>query len=67
MWYSNFLQVEALAIQLTQREGELIQEKAEVKKLATFLKQVKKDEYKLSFEQKSKHVLKNLNNFWSFW
>lgn len=67
MWYSNFLQVEALAIQLTQREGELIQEKAEVKKLATFLKQVKKDEYKLSFEQKSKHVLKNLNIFWSFW
>lgn len=34
------LQVEALAVQLTQREGELIQEKAEVKRLATFLKQV---------------------------
>ena len=33
-------QVEALAVQLTQREGELIQEKAEVKKLANFLKQV---------------------------
>jgi hypothetical protein len=32
--------VEALAVQLTQREGELIQEKAEVKKLANFLKQV---------------------------
>ncbi|KAJ7964958.1 Stomatal closure-related actin-binding protein 1 [Quillaja saponaria] len=31
--------VEALAAQLTQREGELIQEKAEVKKLANFLKQ----------------------------
>ncbi|OMO72207.1 hypothetical protein COLO4_27766 [Corchorus olitorius] len=31
--------VEALAVQLTQREGELIQEKAEVKKLANFLKQ----------------------------
>ena len=34
------LQVEALAVQLTQREGELIQEKAEVKKLTNFLKQV---------------------------
>lgn len=33
-------QVEALAVQLTQREGELIQEKTEVKKLANFLKQV---------------------------
>ena len=33
-------QVEALAVQLTQREGELIQEKMEVKKLANFLKQV---------------------------
>jgi hypothetical protein len=32
--------VEALAVQLTQREGELIYEKAEVKKLASFLKQV---------------------------
>jgi hypothetical protein len=32
--------VEALAVQLTHREGELIQEKAEVKKLANFLKQV---------------------------
>ncbi|KAG8078226.1 hypothetical protein GUJ93_ZPchr0007g3993 [Zizania palustris] len=31
--------VEALAVQLTQREGELIYEKAEVKKLASFLKQ----------------------------
>ncbi|TYG56925.1 hypothetical protein ES288_D08G102400v1 [Gossypium darwinii] len=31
--------VEALAVQLTQREGKLIQEKLEVKKLATFLKQ----------------------------
>lgn len=36
----NLLQVEALAVQLNQREGELIQEKTEVKKLATFLKQV---------------------------
>lgn len=33
-------QVESLAVQLTQREGELIQEKSEVKKLASFLKQV---------------------------
>lgn len=32
--------MEALAVQLTQREGELIQEKAEVKKLADFLKKV---------------------------
>lgn len=38
-WFC-FVQVEALAVQLTQREGELIQEKAEVKKLANFLKQV---------------------------
>lgn len=38
--YGYYLQVEALAVQLTQREGELIQEKAEVKKLANFLKQV---------------------------
>lgn len=38
--YDRFLQVEALAVQLTQREGELMQEKAEVKKLANFLKQV---------------------------
>ncbi|KAB1224534.1 Heat shock protein 82 [Morella rubra] len=33
--------VEALAVQLTQREGDLMQEKAEVKKLANFLKQVR--------------------------
>lgn len=32
--------MEALAVQLTQREGELFHDKAEVKKLATFLKQV---------------------------
>lgn len=37
---SVLLQVEALAVKLTQREGELIQEKFEVKKLANFLKQV---------------------------
>lgn len=40
--YIYILQVEALAVQLTQREGELIQEKEEVKKLADFLKQVKR-------------------------
>jgi len=39
-FFLRILQVEALAVQLTQREGELIQEKAEVKKLANFLKQV---------------------------
>jgi len=38
--YSQLLQVEALAVKLTQKEGELIQEKFEVKKLANFLKQV---------------------------
>lgn len=32
--------MEVLAVQLTQREGELIQEKAELKRLATSLKQV---------------------------
>lgn len=35
-----FSQVEALAVKLTQNEGELIQEKFEVKKLLNFLKQV---------------------------
>lgn len=34
------MQVEALAVKLTQKEGELIQEKFEVKKLVNFLKQV---------------------------
>ena len=38
--YTPFPQVEALAVKLTQEEGELIQEKFEVKKLANFLKQV---------------------------
>lgn len=38
--YTLYLQVEALAVKLTQEEGELIQEKFEVKKLANFLKQV---------------------------
>ncbi|XP_075500690.1 stomatal closure-related actin-binding protein 1-like isoform X2 [Primulina tabacum] len=47
------LMVEALAVQLTQREGELIQEKAEVKKLATFLKQASEDAKKLVDEERS--------------
>ncbi|KAK4492332.1 hypothetical protein RD792_003135 [Penstemon davidsonii] len=45
--------VEALAVQLTQREGELIQEKAEVKKLATFLKQASEDAKKLVDEERA--------------
>lgn len=32
--------METLAVQLSQREGELLQEKSEVKKLAIFLKKV---------------------------
>ncbi|KAH6774860.1 plectin-like protein [Perilla frutescens var. frutescens] len=45
--------VESLAVQLTQREGELIQEKAEVKKLATFLKQASEDAKKLVDEERA--------------
>ncbi|XP_010521573.1 PREDICTED: stomatal closure-related actin-binding protein 1 [Tarenaya hassleriana] len=45
--------VEALAVQLTQREGELFQEKAEVKKLATFLKQASEDAKKLVDEERA--------------
>ncbi|KAL3653305.1 Stomatal closure-related actin-binding protein 1 [Castilleja foliolosa] len=45
--------VEALAVQLTQREGELIQEKGEVKKLATFLKQTSEDAKKLVDEERA--------------
>lgn len=45
--------VEALAVQLTQREGELIQEKAEVKKLADFLKQASEDTKKLVDEERA--------------
>ncbi|XP_024021217.1 stomatal closure-related actin-binding protein 1 [Morus notabilis] len=45
--------VEALAIQLTQREGELMQEKAEVKKLANFLKQASEDARKLVDEERA--------------
>ncbi|KAG4113443.1 hypothetical protein ERO13_D13G224100v2 [Gossypium hirsutum] len=47
------IQVEALAVQLTQREGELIQEKAEVKKLANFLKQASQDAKKLVDEERA--------------
>ncbi|GMP99220.1 hypothetical protein CsSME_00046781 [Camellia sinensis var. sinensis] len=45
--------VEALAVQLTEREGELIQEKAEVKKLANFLKQASEDAKKLVDEERA--------------
>ncbi|XP_057480605.1 stomatal closure-related actin-binding protein 1 [Actinidia eriantha] len=45
--------VEALAVQLTQREGELIQEKAEVKKLADYLKQASEDAKKLVDEERA--------------
>ncbi|XWS71281.1 hypothetical protein CRYUN_Cryun03dG0125100 [Craigia yunnanensis] len=45
--------VEALAVQLTQREGELIQKKVEVKKLANFLKQASEDAKKLVDEERA--------------
>ncbi|XP_061356369.1 stomatal closure-related actin-binding protein 1-like isoform X2 [Gastrolobium bilobum] len=45
--------VESLAVQLTQREGELIQEKAEVKKLTNFLKQASADAKKLVDEERA--------------
>ncbi|XP_062171920.1 stomatal closure-related actin-binding protein 1 [Alnus glutinosa] len=45
--------VAALAVQLTQREGELIQEKAEVKKLANFLKQASEDAKRLVDEERA--------------
>ncbi|KAF5447653.1 hypothetical protein F2P56_033187 [Juglans regia] len=45
--------VEALAVQLTQREGELLQEKAEVKKLANFLKQASEDAKRLVDEERA--------------
>ncbi|GMI65674.1 hypothetical protein like AT2G40820 [Hibiscus trionum] len=45
--------VEALAVKLTQNEGELIQEKFEVKKLANFLKQASEDAKKLVSQEKS--------------
>uniref|UniRef100_A0A7C9AT94 Stomatal closure-related actin-binding protein coiled-coil domain-containing protein n=1 Tax=Opuntia streptacantha TaxID=393608 RepID=A0A7C9AT94_OPUST len=45
--------VEALAIQLAQREGELLQEKEEVKKLANFLKQASEEAKRLVEEERS--------------
>ncbi|KAM7270459.1 hypothetical protein ACFE04_029673 [Oxalis oulophora] len=45
--------VEALAVKLTQKEGELIQGKFEVKKLANFLKQTSEDAKKLVNQEKS--------------
>ncbi|XP_039040668.1 stomatal closure-related actin-binding protein 3-like [Hibiscus syriacus] len=45
--------VEALAVKLTQNEGELIHEKFEVKKLANFLKQASEDAKKLVSQEKS--------------
>ncbi|KAF3946158.1 hypothetical protein CMV_027543 [Castanea mollissima] len=45
--------VEALAVKLTQKEGELIQEKFEVKKLASYLKQASEDAKKLVNQEKS--------------
>ncbi|KAI4348578.1 hypothetical protein L6164_009287 [Bauhinia variegata] len=45
--------VEALAVKLTQNEGELIQEKFEVKKLLNFLKQTSEDAKKLVNQEKS--------------
>uniref|UniRef100_A0A5B7AGK3 Stomatal closure-related actin-binding protein 3 n=1 Tax=Davidia involucrata TaxID=16924 RepID=A0A5B7AGK3_DAVIN len=45
--------VEALAVKLTQKEGELIQEKFEVKKLASFLKQASEDAKKLVNQERS--------------
>ncbi|XP_020883147.1 stomatal closure-related actin-binding protein 2 isoform X1 [Arabidopsis lyrata subsp. lyrata] len=45
--------VEALAVKLTQNEGELIQDKFEVKKLASFLKKASDDAKKLVNQEKS--------------
>ncbi|KAK4481778.1 hypothetical protein RD792_012689 [Penstemon davidsonii] len=45
--------VGALAVKLTQKEGELIQEKFEVKKLVNFLKQASEDAKKLVNQEKS--------------
>ncbi|CAN1337584.1 Stomatal closure-related actin-binding protein 3 [Linum perenne] len=46
-------EVEALAVKLTQKEGELIQEKFEVKKLANFLRQTSEDAKKLVSQERS--------------
>ncbi|CAN0905226.1 Stomatal closure-related actin-binding protein 1 [Linum grandiflorum] len=51
--FDNGQLVEALAVQLTEREGELIQEKAEVKKLASFLKQASEDAKRLVDEERA--------------
>ncbi|XP_010271915.1 PREDICTED: stomatal closure-related actin-binding protein 1 isoform X1 [Nelumbo nucifera] len=45
--------VEALAVQLTKSEGDLIHEKSEVKKLANILKQASEDARKLVDEERS--------------
>ncbi|CAI9099518.1 OLC1v1036357C4 [Oldenlandia corymbosa var. corymbosa] len=45
--------VEALAVKLTQKEGDLIQEKFEVKKLLNFLKQASEDAKKLVSQERS--------------
>ncbi|KAK7401005.1 hypothetical protein VNO78_12314 [Psophocarpus tetragonolobus] len=45
--------VEALAVQLTRREGELIKEKVEVKKPTNFLKQASEDAKKLVNEERA--------------
>ncbi|KAH0924641.1 hypothetical protein HID58_016897 [Brassica napus] len=45
--------VEALAVKLTQHEGVFIQEKTEVKKLASFLKQASEDAKKLVNQERS--------------
>ncbi|KAM3288900.1 Stomatal closure-related actin-binding protein 2 [Capsicum baccatum] len=45
--------VEALAVRLTQNEGELIQEKFEVKKLVNFLKQASEDAKRLVNQERS--------------
>ncbi|XP_038976329.1 stomatal closure-related actin-binding protein 1-like isoform X3 [Phoenix dactylifera] len=45
--------VETLAVQLAQREGELLQEKSEVKKLAIFLKKASEDAKKVVEEERA--------------
>lgn len=45
--------VEALAVKLSEREGELVQEKAEVNRLTNFLKQASEDAKKLVEEERA--------------
>ncbi|XXG50630.1 hypothetical protein AAC387_Pa02g4601 [Persea americana] len=45
--------VEALAVQLTHREGELLQEKTELKRLASFLKQASEDAKKVVEDERA--------------